>query len=156
MNLPRFPGLILIDDRESRSAAYPFMGLPHHVGTVTRRLPTGDYSLSSHDLAVAVERKTLADLHITALTRRKPFTRELERMALMPSAHVVVETSEGEFLRTNENGKIVHPNAVRTFVAKAQDKYPTIRWHFCDGRRAGEIRTYEILLSYAESVRANG
>lgn len=81
---------IVVDTREQRPFA--FAGLV----TVRRKLDYGDYSLRGSERAVAVERKSLADLFGTVVVaaNRMRFERELEGAALDGTRlWIVVEAS---------------------------------------------------------------
>jgi len=93
-----FGGVVVIDTREQ--CPYAFRGLvsdartgrhPLIVPTVVAGLPSGDYSLQGFESRIAVERKSLADLFNTLGQNRGRFQRELERLAQLNYAAVVIE-----------------------------------------------------------------
>ena len=77
---------VVIDTREQT----PWTFLDGIV-VVRGTLPTGDYSLVGFEIALAVERKSLADLVACCTAERPRFVRELVRMSTMTMAAVVVE-----------------------------------------------------------------
>lgn len=92
------PFTVVIDTREQRP--FEFAGLtsdarhgrrPLVVPTVVGTLGQGDYSLAGLQDVVAVERKSLADLYGTLGQGRERFERELERLAGLLWAAVVIE-----------------------------------------------------------------
>lgn len=113
--------------------------------------PRGDYSIDGLEGFVHVERKGLGDAHNTILSygdREKRFIRELENLATMPFACVVIEASLGELIKqapswgkrsARENAKVLH----RRVISWTQDH--GVQWLFCDTRRLAEITTFRFL-----------
>lgn len=83
---------IVIDTREQ--APYTF-----RCATQRRKLEAGDYSVVGYEDQVAVERKSLADFVHTVVHDFGRFARELEKLALMHLACVVVEADLDDVLR---------------------------------------------------------
>lgn len=110
----------------------------------------GDYSIEGYQGECNVERKSIEDAHGTFLgwgERRERFETELENLAAMEAAAVVVECSFGQLLAeapsrgkktASENRKILHRQ-----VLSWQQTY-RVPWIFCDTRRLAEITTYRI------------
>lgn len=121
----------------------------------------GDYSIEGYFGRVAVERKSMEDAWGTVLGwesqhqrdrdmpgRRERFEKELENLAGIEAAMVVVEASFDQCLRempewgtkpARTNAKIF----LRSVLAYMQDyKVP---WLFCDGRRLAEVVTFRYL-----------
>lgn len=146
------PFTVVVDTREQ--LGYSFAGLvsdaregrrPLAVPTVRGTLRAGDYSIQRFDHAVAVERKSLADLFGTLSRGRSRFMRELERLNAMAAAWVVVEAEWSEILaappaRTRVTGKTVFRS-----VTAWQCRYPRVHWWFVAGRRLGEVVTFRLL-----------
>ena len=111
----------------------------------------GDYSIEGWKGHANIERKSMADAHGTILgwgEHRERFERELEILAAMDCAAVVVECSLGQLLSeapsrgkksASENRKILHRQ-----VLSWQQSY-RVPWIFCDSRRLAEITTFRIL-----------
>ena len=111
----------------------------------------GDYSILGFDGQCNIERKSKDDAHGTILgwgDRRRRFETELENLAAMECAAVVVECSFGELLAdapsrgkktSDENRKILHRQ-----VLSWQQKF-RVPWVFCDSRRLAEISTFRIM-----------
>lgn len=114
----------------------------------------GDYSLDGYRSACHIERKSAEDAHGTILgwgERRERFMRELENLATVECAAVVVECSLQHLVATapsrgkksaGENAKILF----RQVLAWQQDY--RVPWVFCEGRRMAEIAAYRILERY--------
>jgi ERCC4-type nuclease len=102
-----FGPVIVIDTREQ--LPFDFHGLradardqcrPLLVTTERGTLKQGDYSLKGHERAIALERKSLADLFSTIGQERDRFVRELERLDALEVAAVVIEASWEQILRS--------------------------------------------------------
>lgn len=76
----------MVDTREQR--ALDFTGV---CPFVVKGLKTGDYSLLNHEHEIAIERKSLSDLHSTVISDRPRFIRELERMRAYSFAAIIIE-----------------------------------------------------------------
>ncbi len=98
---------VVVDTREQE----PYHFDPESVTATRRALPAGDYSLEGWEDQVAVERKTLEDLVGTVIRSRKRFHRELERLADLEAACIVVEANLSDMLAERYRSG-AHPNAV--------------------------------------------
>lgn len=114
----------------------------------------GDYSIAGHKGHCNIERKSMNDAHSTILgwgDHRRRFEVELENLAALDCAAVVVECSLGQLLAdapsrgkktASENRKILHRQ-----VLSWQQQY-RVPWIFCDSRRLAEITAFRILQRY--------
>jgi len=109
--------IIAIDTREQR----PFSFGPG-IETEVATLKTGDYSIVGMTDRVTIERKSVPDLFGVVGRHRARFERELERMAEMDYAAIVIEgTWEGMIRRPPSQFTVVTPKmAVRSLVAWSQ------------------------------------
>lgn len=150
------PFTLLVDTREQQP--FSFTGLrcdadkgnrPLVVPVEWRGLPTGDYSIDGLVDQVAIERKSRDDLYSTIIGDRDRFIRELERLAAMQFAAVVVEESLGSCLRNPPDfGRMESGHKAKTMfrsVLAWEQRYPTVHWLWCDDRRLAEVTTYRIL-----------
>jgi hypothetical protein len=159
---------VLTDDREK--APYTFAGIElaipkdgidlsrDHNGERRRyavrcascRLLSGDYSLPGRTDKVTVTRKSLEDLYATLANRnsRRRFEAELERMALLESACVVVEA---DYQRANPPHRSTLPRrALLDRIDAYRSWHPSIIWASTPlGRRGGEIITFLFLVAAA-------
>ena len=120
----------------------------------------GDYSIDGFEGCCHVERKSMDDAHGTFLgwgERRERFERELDFLAGIDGAAVVVECSMGKLLSeaksrgkksADENRKILF----RQVLAWQQDY--RIPFHFCDSRRLAEMTTFRLLYRFWEKEQA--
>ena len=156
------PFTVLIDNQEK--APWPFTGMRALSATDKDREPlevrtefislgagNGDYSIAGLMDRVAIERKSAADLCGTLLgwkDRRDRFQRELDRLACLDYAAVIVEASVGTVLAgapeygqktATENRKILLGS-----VLHWQQRY-RVPWLFCDDRRLAEIAAFRLL-----------
>jgi len=98
---PKFTSaLIVVDTRESLPLGFP--------GSTRKALATGDYSVAGMEGRVAIERKTLGDFYACVGRERERFERELERLAAMDYAAVVIEACLSDILHGTEFSR-VHP-----------------------------------------------
>jgi hypothetical protein len=108
----------------------------------------GDYSLEGYQGMCHIERKSMSDAHGTILgwgERRERFQRELENLASMEAAAVIVECSFEDLLANapeygkktaQENRKILFRQVIAW-----QQRYK-VPWIFCDNRRLAELACY--------------
>lgn len=155
------PFTVLIDAQEKQP--FTFKGMladgtdaPLIVQTEWKSLGEswGDYSLAGYEGRCHVERKSADDAAGTILgwgDRRERFERELERLAGIDCAAVVVECTLATLLgqvpargkkSIDENRKILF----RQVLAWLQDY--RVPWLFCDSRRMAEVATFRILDRY--------
>ncbi len=83
---------IVIDTREQEPYGFA-------CGVVRRALPAGDYSADGYEDVVAVERKSLPDFSRTTIHEFARFAAELDQLAHLPHACVVVEGDLDHVLR---------------------------------------------------------
>lgn len=145
------PFTVTVDTREQHP--YDFAGLRADarqggwlltVTTQAATLASGDYSILGHEGCVAVERKSKADLFGTLSQGRERFVRELERLACMPFAVVVVEAEWSEVLEGATFSRL-KPKTVYRSVIAWQQRYPNVHWWFVPGRAFGMATTYRVL-----------
>lgn len=147
------PLTIVADDREQHP--YTFAGLGD-VHVVRQRLLTGDYSLPFLADRVAVSRKSLADLYGTATDHERcaRFGKELERMAAMALALVVVE---GLPLvdEPPDGWRPSSKSVIKSWLEWWHQLHPRITWLSIGGRRGAEIMTFAFLLNARERLEAS-
>ena len=119
----------------------------------------GDYSIDGFEGRCNIERKSMNDAHGTILSygdRQRRFERELENLATMECAAVVVECSFGELLAeapshgkktTSENRKILQSRV----IAWMQDY--RVPWHFCESRKHAEVTAFRIMQRFFRKVK---
>lgn len=146
------PFAVLVDTREQRP--YAFEGLtadarqrrrPLLVTTRRATLHAGDYSVEGLQPLVAVERKSKADLFSTLGQPRGRFVRELERLAELTFAAVVVEAEWSEIYATPPARSHLPPKIILRSVLAWQQRFPRVHWLFCPGRGFAERVTFRIL-----------
>ena len=109
--------VIIVDTREQLPFSFP--------GTATIRhgLRAGDYSVLGFEDQVAVERKSLADLYGTVGKGRDRFERELEKLAEMKHAAIVIESTWYDITRNPPERSEVHPRAVLASLEAWEQRY---------------------------------
>ena len=151
---------IVIDTREQ--LPYDFgPGVP----TITRGLPTGDYSVQGWLPFIAIERKSWGDFYkcLTnipekngkpAVRNRERFERCLERLSKVRFSAVVVEADHRNlwkpFIYTGRGGK---PRRSQVPPLVAQKSVIAWNWRYCKiwfcGSRAGAMKWTRLLLDDA-------
>lgn len=119
----------------------PVVVVPVVVGT----LGAGDYSVQGWESRVAVERKSAADLVGTIGQGRDRFERELERLAVMDFATVVVEAELSELKLNPPPHSQLQFKTITRSVQAWQQRYPRVHWMFLPGRRAAMLWGYRVL-----------
>ncbi len=146
------PFVVIVDSREQ--SPYTFESIyadarqrrrPVQVQKWVGGLATGDYSISGMESVVAIERKSLKDLFSTIGQSRARFVRELERLAKIPHAFVIVEAEWSEIFANPPEYSLLKPKTVFRSVLAWQARYPNIHWCFYPGREFAEKATYRIL-----------
>jgi DNA excision repair protein ERCC-4 len=97
------------------------------IDTVRRKLDSGDYSVEGLEGRCVVERKSLSDFLGTLTTGRERFERELERLARMDRACIIVEAVYGTIIEGTYRST-VRPQAVVGSIASFHARFgiPTI------------------------------
>ncbi|MGQ9589922.1 MAG: HNH endonuclease, partial [Planctomycetota bacterium] len=127
--------VVAVDTREQRPYRFPL--------SETRSLKTGDYSIVGLEDRVAVERKRLEELFTITGRDRERFKRELERMAKLDYAAIVVEADLPQILQGAAFSH-VSPKAVIGSLVSWSIRY---RAHvfFAGDRRHGNALTRRLL-----------
>jgi ERCC4-type nuclease len=127
---------MLIDSREQKPYNLP--------NSKIATLPHGDYSLEGvASYAVALERKSLADIYGCIAQHRDRFERELEHLARYKYAAVVIEASLPQFLTPPPYSQ-VHPKSAIGSVLAWSVKY-RLPIFFAGDRRHGQALTRKLL-----------
>lgn len=117
---------VVVDTREQN-------GYSFSCPTVRRKLNAGDYSVEGLEDRVAVERKSLADFVSTVIHARKRFYAELEKLARLDHACVVVEATLRDVLKGAYPGG-AHPNAILGAAVSISVDW-CVPVHFCGDRQ---------------------
>ncbi|HXJ41720.1 MAG TPA: ERCC4 domain-containing protein [Bryobacteraceae bacterium] len=164
---PTFPVTVLVDSREKRPFSFEGIAADMQDGGLADGsvelvvaseivcLGEGDYSLKGFHGptpetggGVAVERKSKSDLWGTIAQGRERFERELERLSAYKVAAVVCE-ADWEMMREAppEHTEMKFKTVYRSIIGWKQ-KFPTVQWELCPGRRFAEIHCFRILQMY--------
>ena len=141
---------IVIDTREK--AEYTF-----RCATVRKKLDAGDYSVEGLEREVAVERKSLADFVHTVIHALPRFVAELEKLARMPAACIVVEANLDHVLRGRaaETLRSVAPAAVLGAALRITLRY-RVPVFWCGSRQAACVFTEGFLRTFVRNRSACG
>ena len=134
-DLKQEPVTIICDTREQAPYAFEHM----EIGT----LHIGDYSVKGFENEVAIERKTKSDAYGTIGQGRDRFIRELERMAKMRYAAIVVETSLPDFLIPPDHSSLNPKSAIGSLLSWSV-KY-NLPIFFCGDRNHAQAVTLKLL-----------
>lgn len=150
-----FPATILIDKQEGHP--FTFANLegdsPKFVpwSVITKRAdlrPYGDYTLEGYERQVAIERKSLSDLYQTISQGRDKFVRELERLATLEYAAVIIEAGWRRILEEPPEMAKLLPRVIIRSVMAWTIRYPNIHWWPCESRRMAEGVCFQLLRWY--------
>lgn len=135
----RASGLVLdivVDSHER----YPWRFVNQQATTTRRALRVGDYAIElDGELAVVVERKSLADL-VSTISGGK-MRSLLAALATVPRSALVVEDRYSQIFKQS----FVQPGLVAESLAEAQARFPTTPIVFCETRALAEEWTYRYL-----------
>jgi ERCC4-type nuclease len=134
-------GKILKDETGKTRYGIPALYIP----TVQQRLETGDYSVAGFESEVSVERKSLEDLYGTIAGGRDRFERELERLASLKVAHVVIECDWLSALKDPPSRSKLSPKTIFRSINAWEQEFPTIHWQMMGTRALAEHKTFRIL-----------
>ena len=139
--------VIAVDTREQAPFVFQTItgdrGRLLEVATCVEGLKTGDYSISGLEEAIAVERKSKADLYGTVGRGRARFERELSRLAAMQAPAIVIECDLASLLRPPARSRVHPPSVLNSLIAwSVRHRIPV--WP-CPDRRFAEILTYRLL-----------
>lgn len=157
------PFTIVVDTREQMP--WWFTGIPAdadkpgeviHATTKRGGLASGDYSVEGLETRVAIERKSVADLFASVGRERDRFEREIERLAAMEVAAVVVEGDVAEIAANPPPNTRMKPKAVLRTMLSWSLRYPRVHWWPMPSRRLAEIWTYHLLRRSWELMGAAG
>lgn len=126
---------IVVDTRERR----PFF----FRSALKRTLKTGDYSISGLENRLCIEKKGKSDIYACIGRDRNRFKKELERMAEMDYAAIVIECSLMEFLMRPVFSR-VNPKAAINSIISWTIRYG-VHVFFASDRRHAKAITYRIL-----------
>lgn len=142
------PLRIIVDTREQ--APWAFEGYP--VEVIKAGLKSGDYSLAGLEDRIALERKSLADLVGSLSTGRERFEREMERLAALQFAAVLVEGSPEDIARHNYRSAMNPASVMQSMFAW------TVRYRvpflLCGTRRHAEYTAHGLLSKFAREIEA--
>ena len=130
---------IVIDTLEQQPYGFP-------CATGRRKLDAGDYSVDGRESLIAVERKSLADFVRSVIHDGDRFHAELERLAALTHACLVVEADLDDVLRGLRQSvlRTVTPRAVLGAALQITIRYRVpVQW--CGSRQAARVFTEQFL-----------
>lgn len=144
------PFLILVDSREK--APWQFKGIEIDgksdnnlvVQWDYSAMRTGDYTIEGHQSRITIERKSAEDAYGTFGGGRERFERELERMAAMEYACVVIESDWTDLLLTPPKRSKLHPKTISRSIIAWSQRYG-VHFFALPGRMTAEKFSYRIL-----------
>jgi ERCC4-type nuclease len=139
------PIRIVIDTREQRAYAFP--------NAVVRSLRSGDYSIEGLEDRVAIERKTKSDAFNSLGRNRGRFEREVQRLAELRYAAIVIEASLADFLRAPAFSQMSARAAARSLLAWSVRYRLPVFW--AGDRRHGRAVTMRLLEAFVRYERGN-
>lgn len=141
---------IVIDTREQEPYSFA-------CPVVRAKLDAGDYSVPGLEHRVAIERKSLADFVHTVIHDATRFAAELQKLAGMDAASVVVEANLDDILR-GRNGDVLRSVAPQAVLGTALQI--GLRWHvpvyWCGSRQAACAFTEAYLRMFVRTQAGHG
>lgn len=129
---------IVIDTREQRPYEYS--------EAEVKTLASGDYSIVGYEDCVAIERKTKADAYGSLGHGRARFRREVERLAKLDYAAIVIEDTLPGFLVRPPHSRMNSKAALCSALAwSVRYRIPV---HFAGDRAHGQALTHKLLEMY--------
>jgi ERCC4-type nuclease len=145
MRTPKPKPTILVDTKEQRPWLFQEKTY-NDVFVKVHSLETGDYSLEGLEDYITVERKSLNDFVNTIIHDRERFDRELQRMADMSRALVIIEASIDQVLAQAYESK-TNPHSVTGKALSVYVKH-NIPVYFCRDRNEAQFICYSFLKQY--------
>lgn len=133
---------IIQDTREQ--TPYTFACITPPLLVKVANLASGDYSIKGLEDQIAIERKSLIDLFGTVGRGRDRFERELEGLAKMRFAVVVIEADLHIIATRPPARSKLPPKVVVRSIAARSMRYG-VHFERCPGRVAAEVWTYLLL-----------
>jgi DNA excision repair protein ERCC-4 len=130
---------IVIDTREQTPYSFDW--------SITGTLKTGDYSLLGCEEEICIERKSASDAYGTIGAGRDRFRRELERMAQMRYAAIVVEATLYDFVHAPPQYSALNPKAAIGSLLAWSVKYG-VHVFFAGDRAHGQAVTGKLLSKF--------
>lgn len=134
--------IIIVDTREQKP--YDFACIVPRPAVEVATLGAGDYSLKGFEDQVAIERKSLIDAFGTFGNGRKRFERELERLAKLRFAAVIIEADWDTIVLRPPARSQLQPKTVVSSIAAWCQRYQVHFWT-CPNRAFAEKYTFRLL-----------
>ena len=134
--------IFIVDTREQRPYDFACITPPPAVEVAT--LGAGDYSLKGFEDQVAIERKSLSDAFGTFGAGRKRFERELERLAKLKYAAVIIESDWDTIVLRPPARSQLPPKTMVSSIAAWSQRYQVHFWT-CPNRAFAEKYTFRLL-----------
>jgi len=130
--------LVAIDTREQLPYRFP--------NAITGTLTTGDYSLVGFEDRIAIERKTKSDAYRSLGRGRARFQREVQRLAQLDYAAIVIESDLSGFLQQPLFSRLSPNSAIGTLLSWSVQY--GIHTFFAGDRRRGNNLTRQLLMKF--------
>jgi DNA excision repair protein ERCC-4 len=141
---------IVIDSREQQPYSFA-------CPSVRAKLDAGDYSVSGFEHRVAVERKSLPDFVHTVIHDATRFAAELQKLAGMDAASVVVEANLDDVLRGRHEDVL---RSVAPLAILGAALHIALHWgvpvYWCGSRQAACAFTDAYLRMFVRTQAAQG
>ena len=141
------PFKIIIDTREQAPFTFGLIEQFDVVEVESRALKTGDYSIAGLEDEVSIERKSVADFYGSIGQGRERFEREMQRLAMLSYAAVVVEGNWQDILFDRPQNILVPARAASNTILSWSIRYGVHFW-LCDSRRQAELTAFHLLRHY--------
>lgn len=122
------------------------------VPTVNACLESGDYSIVGHEHDVAIERKSVGDWFSSISAERDRFEREMERLAEIRYAAVVIEGDWNKLLIDADRRSRMSPKVASRTMANWSIRYGVHFWPMLS-RRHAELWTFQLLNQFWRNLQ---
>ena len=130
------------------------------IGTISKGLKTGDYTIEGMEDCFIIERKaTTAELALNLGKKRMQFEAELERMTFFQYPYIICEFSESRLMRFPHGSSIpkrrwrylrMNGKFMRKKLHDYEEKYG-VEIIFCENRHSAEEKAIEIFEKIVEA-----
>lgn len=147
-----FPAVIVVDTREQAPFGFQSIEPWDDIPKKTAALKTGDYSIEGYEDQIAIERKSVGDFYGSIGSDRERFEREMDRLAKMDYAAVVIEGGWRELLVDRPTTIQMPAKTASQTIYSWSVRYGVHFWP-CESRRHAELTTFHLLRHFYKQMK---
>ncbi len=115
---------VIVDTREQRPLTFPSEAF----ATERKTLVTGDYSIAGYEDRFCIERKGIGDAVQTVIGQWQRFVKELNRMACLDIAIIVIEANVSDVMEHRYDGEANPESVMGRFASITLDYNIPVMW----------------------------